>query len=94
MKRRNEIMSEKTKQELVESFVNRPNLSNVEIIIKAKAIELDNKAAELRKELNQLNNLLQTKNSELLNVGGQLDGMIDLMAKLEVELINVSEAKV
>lgn len=70
------------KQALVEKFLNRAELSSAERAIKDKAVDTDQKVANLRKELNEINTSLQSKNAELISLSGQLEGMIELMATI------------
>lgn len=83
-----------TDMELVNQFLSRPDLSGTEEILKARAIDLDQKLSKARQEFQKLSEQHGAKQAEVIALSQQLEGVLQVAleaAKSQAPSVAVEE---
>lgn len=78
-------------KELINKFLSSPDLSQVELLIKDKALLLDIKLAEAKEELVNLEISLENKRSKVLQLKHQLENTVSLILDIAKHNLSIKE---
>lgn len=75
-----------TQVELINKFLARTNLSDAELLLKTKAVNLDQTLAGSRKELEELSAKTNEKQNEVVALTQQLQALLGLILDVQTQL--------